>query len=91
MLVLWGESPPLDAVENMSAFPKIAERLEEMGINIPFICAGGAVNRQYVESYPLGVYAEKAAQGPALATKAVEGWDWRKLRDKWDDLMAGKA
>jgi len=75
----------------MSAFPKIAERLEEMGINIPFICAGGAVNRQYVESYPLGVYAEKAAQGPALATKAVEGWDWRKLRDKWDDLMAGKA
>jgi methanol corrinoid protein len=75
----------------MSAFPKIAERLEEMGINIPFVCAGGAVNRQYVESYPMGVYAEKAAQGPALATKTVEGWDWRKLRDKWDDLMAGKA
>jgi methanol corrinoid protein len=39
----------------------------------------------------MGVYAEKAAQGPALATKAVEGWDYRKLRDKWDDLMAGKA
>jgi methanol corrinoid protein len=74
----------------MSAFPKIAERLEEMGVNIPFICAGGAVNRQYVESYPMGVYAEKAAQGPALATKTVEGWDWRKLRDKWDDLMGGK-
>ncbi len=74
----------------MSAFPKIAERLEEMGVNIPFICAGGAVNRQYVESYPMGVFAEKAAQGPALATKTVEGWDWRKLRDKWDDLMAGK-
>ncbi|MBI0583047.1 MAG: cobalamin-dependent protein [Methanomassiliicoccus sp.] len=75
----------------MSAFPKIAERLEEKGINIPFICAGGAVNREYVESYPMGVYAEKAAQGPGLATKAVEGWDWRKLRDKWDDLMSGKA
>jgi methanol corrinoid protein len=75
----------------MTAFPKIAERLEEMGINIPFVCAGGAVNRAFVESFNLGVYAEKAAQGPALATKAVEGWDFRKLRDKWDALMAGKA
>lgn len=74
----------------MTAFPKIAERLEEMGVNIPFVCAGGAVNRAFVESFPMGVYAEKAAQGPALATKAVEGWDFRKLRDKWDDLMAGK-
>jgi methanol corrinoid protein len=75
----------------MTAFPKIAERLEEMGIEIPFICAGGAVNREFVESYNMGVYAEKAAQGPGLATKAAEGWDWKKLRDKWDDIMHGKA
>ncbi len=74
----------------MSAFPKIAERLEEKGINIPFICAGGAVNRSYVESFPMGVYAQKAANGPGLVTKAVEGWDWRKIRDKWDDIHAGK-
>lgn len=75
----------------MTAFPKIAERLEEAGIEIPFVCAGGAVNREFVESYPMGVYAEKAAQGPGLATKAVEGWDWKKIRDKWDDVVHGKA
>jgi methanol corrinoid protein len=74
----------------MSAFPKISERLQEKGINIPFICAGGAVNRQYVESYPMGVYADKAALGPALCTKAVTGSDWKKIRDMWDDIHAGK-
>ena len=29
----------------MSAFPKVAQRLIENGMEIPFICAGGAVNR----------------------------------------------
>ena len=74
----------------MSAFPKVADRLQEKGINIPFICAGGAVNRAYVESYPMGVYAEKAIQGPTLANKAIEGWDWRKLRENWDKITTGK-
>ncbi|HXZ23625.1 MAG TPA: B12-binding domain-containing protein, partial [Methanomassiliicoccales archaeon] len=71
----------------MSAFPKIADRLIEKGIEVPFVCAGGAVNRSYVESYPLGVYADKANQGPVLAAKAVEGWDYKKIRTKWDDLV----
>ena len=74
----------------MSAFPKIAERLQEKNINIPFICAGGAVNRAYVESYPLGVFAAKAIQGPILANKVIEGFDWRKLRENWDKLTAVK-
>ncbi len=73
----------------MSAFPRIAERLQEKGIDIPFICAGGAVNRAYVESYPMGVWANKAVQGPALADKAVEGWDWKKLRTNWDTVVGG--
>jgi methanol corrinoid protein len=60
-------------------------------MEIPFICAGGAVNRAYVESYPLGVYAVAAAQGPPLANKAMEGWDWKKIRSKWDDITSGKA
>ena len=75
----------------MSAFPKVAERLIEHGLEIPFICAGGAVNRAYVESYPLGVYAVAAAQGPGLADKAIEGWDWKKIRSKWDEITSGKA
>ncbi len=74
----------------MSAFPKISERLRERGINIPFICAGGAVNRAYVESYPMGVFAAKAIQGPALANKTMEGYDWRRLRENWDKLTAAK-
>ncbi|HSV42151.1 MAG TPA: cobalamin-dependent protein [Methanomassiliicoccales archaeon] len=73
----------------MSAFPKIAERLAESGMDIPFICAGGAVNRAYVESFPMGVYAAAAAQGPALVGKAIEGWDWKKIRTKWDDVVKG--
>jgi methanol corrinoid protein len=73
----------------MSAFPRIAERLGEVGIEIPFICAGGAVNRAFVESYPTGIYAAAAAQGPALVGKAVEGWDWKKIRMKWDDVVKG--
>lgn len=71
----------------MSAFPHIADRLIEKGFEAPFVCAGGAVNRAFVESFPLGVYADKASQGPALATKAVEGWDYKKLRSKWDELL----
>jgi methanol corrinoid protein len=74
----------------MSAFPNIAEKLQDRGINIPFICAGGAVNRAYVESYPLGVFAQKGIQGPILAAKAMEGYDWRKLRENWDRLTAIK-
>jgi len=74
----------------MSAFPRVAARLQEHGVELPFICAGGAVNRSYVESYPLGVYAEKAANGPGLVHKASAGWDWRKIRDNWDAIQAGK-
>ncbi|WP_019177725.1 B12-binding domain-containing protein [Methanomassiliicoccus luminyensis] len=74
----------------MSAFPKVTERLAEKGINIPFIGAGGAVNRSYVESFPMGIYAEKAANGPGLVEKAAAGWDWRKIRDNWDAIQAKK-
>ncbi len=71
----------------MSAFPRIAERLIEKGVELPFICGGGAVNRSFVESYPLGVWANKANQGPTFASKAKEGWDYKKLRTKWDELF----
>ncbi len=75
----------------MTAFPRIANKLMEKGIELPFICAGGAVNRSFIESFPLGIYAEKAAQGLVLANKAISGWDWSKLRDNWDDIKNGKA
>lgn len=73
----------------MSAFPRVAEKLQEKGVDIPFICAGGAVNRGYVESFPLGIYADKAAEGPKLVVKSIEGWDWRRIRENWDQLVRG--
>ena len=75
----------------MSAFPRIANRLKEHGVEVPFICAGGAVNREYVESYDMGIYSAKAAEGPGLANKALDGWDWKKIRSNWDEIINGKA
>ena len=75
----------------MSAFPRIANRLKEHGVEVPFICAGGAVNREYVESYDMGIYSAKAAEGPSLANKTLDGWDWKKIRSNWDDIINGKA
>ncbi|HOL07433.1 MAG TPA: cobalamin-dependent protein [Methanomassiliicoccaceae archaeon] len=74
----------------MSAFPRVAEKLKENGMELPFICAGGAVNRGYVESFPMGIYADKAAEGPRLVAKSMEGWDWRKIRENWDKLIRGE-
>ena len=75
----------------MSAFSRISSRLKEVGVELPFICAGGAVNREYVESYDMGIYSAKAAEGPGLANKALDGWDWKKIRANWDDIINGKA
>jgi methanol corrinoid protein len=75
----------------MSAFPKISQKLIEKGIELPFICAGGAVNRSYIESFPMGIYAEKATQGLLIANKAICGWNWRRIRKDWDDIKNGRA
>ena len=61
--------------EYLTRVARTKQRMAEKGIEIPFICAGGAVNRSFVESYPLGIYAVAAAQGPGIADKAIEGWD----------------
>lgn len=74
----------------MSAFPRIAAKLYEKNMEMPFICAGGAVNREYVESFPMGIYCSKAADGPRLANRILEGWDWKKVRDNWDRIVSKK-
>jgi len=71
----------------MSAFPKIAERLKEKGIELPFICGGGAVNREYVEGYDMGIYGEKVAQGPVLAEVALSGKSWKDIRDDYENIL----
>lgn len=64
----------------MSAFPKIAKRLEEEGIEIPFACGGGAVNQEFCESFKFGIYGGKAINGPLIADAASSGKSWQEIR-----------
>ena len=71
----------------MTAFPRVAQGLIDAGLNIPMMGCGGAVNRDYANSYDLGIYSEKAPQTPLLAQKMLEGYDWKKIREEWDDIV----
>ncbi|MCX7795732.1 MAG: MtaA/CmuA family methyltransferase [bacterium] len=65
----------------MSAFPRIAKRLEEEGINIPFACGGGAVNQEFCESFKFGIYGGKAINAPLIAEAARSGKSWQEIRE----------
>ncbi|MDY5679615.1 MAG: cobalamin-dependent protein [Candidatus Methanomethylophilaceae archaeon] len=71
----------------MTAFPAVAKGLQENGLNIPMMGCGGAVNRDFANSYDLGIYSEKAPQTPVLAQKMLEGYDWKKIREEWDNIV----
>ena len=73
----------------MTAFPRAAEILVKDGVNIPFMAAGGAVNREFAESFDLGIYSEKAPQTPPIADKVLAGYDWKRVRDEWDNIVGG--
>ena len=73
----------------MSAFPKAAAKLIERGMNIPYMVAGGAVNREFAESFDCGIYSKKALQTPPLVDKARNGYDWIAIRKEWDDITRG--
>ena len=71
----------------MTAFPAVAKGLQENGLNIPMMGCGGAVNRDFANSYDLGIYSEKAPQTPVLAQKMLEGYDWKKIREERDNIV----
>ncbi|MCL2712308.1 MAG: cobalamin-dependent protein [Methanomassiliicoccaceae archaeon] len=73
----------------MSAFPAIAAKMVAKGIKIPFMSAGGAVNREFSEAFELGIYSEKAPQTPPIADKIVAGYDWKKVQAEWDNIVRG--
>jgi methanol corrinoid protein len=73
----------------MSAFPAIAAKMVAKGIKIPFMSAGGAVNREFSEGFELGIYSEKAPQTPPIADKIIAGYDWKKVRAEWDNIIGG--
>lgn len=74
----------------MTAFPRAAEILVKDGVNIPFMAAGGAVNREFAESFDLGIYSGKAPQTPPIADKVLAGYDWKRVRDEWDNIVGGE-
>ncbi|MBO5547871.1 MAG: cobalamin-dependent protein [Candidatus Methanomethylophilaceae archaeon] len=74
----------------MSAFPTEAKMLQDKGINIPLMGCGGAVNREYANSYDLGIYSEKAHQTPIIAEKIRQGYTWQKIREEWDSIVGGQ-
>ena len=74
----------------MSAFPEEARRIKEAGLNIPLMGCGGAVNREYSNSYDLGIYSDKANQTPMIAAKLLAGYDWKRVREEWDDIVKGE-
>ena len=74
----------------MTAFPAEAKLLKEKGYNTPVMGCGGAVNREFANSYDLGIYSEKAPQTPMIAQKLLDGYDWQKIRDEWDNIVNGE-
>ena len=74
----------------MTAFPRAAEILVNDGIILPFMAAGGAVNRDFAESFDLGIYSEKAPQTPPIADKIIAGYDWKRIRDEWESIVGGE-
>ena len=74
----------------MTAFPAEAKILQEKGYNTPVMGCGGAVNREFANSYDLGIYSEKAPQTPLIAQKLLDGYDWKKIRDEWDNIVNGE-
>jgi methanol corrinoid protein len=68
----------------MTAFPKIATRLKETGLEIPFVCGGGAVSEEFVTGFDLGIWGSEAAQATGMAEDALNGLDWHQLRTKWN-------
>ncbi|WGI17756.1 cobalamin-dependent protein [Methanonatronarchaeum sp. AMET-Sl] len=74
-----------------TAFPRVAKRLEEEGVNVTFIGAGGAVNQSYVHSFPMGVYADEAADGPNICEAVINGKTWKEIREEYDEIVPSSA
>ncbi len=75
----------------MTAFPRIAARLKELGIVVPFVCGGGAVTKEFVEAYDYGIHGVKAHHAPHLAAAAVKGKSWKTIREDYEDITGGYA
>ncbi|AEH61788.1 methyltransferase cognate corrinoid protein [Methanosalsum zhilinae DSM 4017] len=67
----------------MHSFKQIKEKLEQDGVNVPFVCGGGAVTQDFVSHYDLGIYGEEAADVPKIADAILKGLSIEQLRNKF--------
>jgi methanol corrinoid protein len=68
----------------MTAFPKIAHQLKSAGMEVPFVCGGGAVSEEYVTGFEMGIWGKEASQAPGMAEDALAGENWTSMRTKWN-------
>jgi len=68
----------------MTAFPKIAAKLKEQNLIIPFVCGGGAVSEEFVTGFELGIWGKEASQAPEMAEYALKGATWADMRARWN-------
>ncbi len=68
----------------MSAFPRIAAKLTGLNRNIPFVCGGGAVNEEFVNSFDLGIWSRDPTWTVGIANEVLQGYSWQQLRTKWN-------
>ncbi|KXS42386.1 MAG: methanol corrinoid protein [Methanolobus sp. T82-4] len=67
----------------MYSFREIRDRLFDNGVNIPFICGGGAVTQDFVDRYDLGIYCDDAAIVPKIADEVLKNATIDDLRAKF--------
>lgn len=63
-----------------NAFKTVGSMLEKEGIDIPFIVAGGSVDKKFAETIPHGIYAKMPQTGIAVLESAIQGKSWKEIR-----------
>ncbi len=72
----------------MTAFPKVIEALENAGLNVPVGCGGGAVRKDFVESFPMSVYGVEAYHTPKIADAILnDNKTWEDIRKEYSDIV----
>ncbi|MBZ9571269.1 cobalamin-dependent protein [Methanobrevibacter sp. TMH8] len=72
----------------MTAFPKVVKALVDANLEVPIGCGGGAVRKDYVESFPMSVYGVEAYHTPKLADAILKDKkDWKDLRKEYADIV----
>jgi len=65
-----------------NAFPKIAAKMQEEGLNQPFVVAGGSVDTTFAESMDFAIYADGPEVGDSVLKAAKQGKSWKDIRDE---------